>query len=225
VIRLFRVEKRHGRETLALKGVSCTVGKGELVFLVGPSGAGKTTLLRLLTGEELPTAGEVVVLGQNVAQLSTHQLRLLRRRMGLIFQASMLLPDLPVEENVALPLRVAGVRQQQIRQRVGGMLERLGIQQLHQRLPPSLSAGEAQRVAIARALIGRPLLVLADEPTGNLDPRQAREVLRLLVELAGEGTSLLVATHDPAVLQAGTNQRILALEAGQLRSTCGEELR
>ncbi|MBM4320279.1 MAG: ATP-binding cassette domain-containing protein [Deltaproteobacteria bacterium] len=225
MIRLFRVEKRHGRETLALKGVSCTVGKGELVFLVGPSGAGKTTLLRLLTGEELPTAGEVVVLGQNVAQLSTHQLRLLRRRMGLIFQASMLLPDLPVEENVALPLRVAGVRQQQIRQRVGGMLERLGIQQLHQRLPPSLSAGEAQRVAIARALIGRPLLVLADEPTGNLDPRQAREVLRLLVELAGEGTSLLVATHDPAVLQAGTNQRILALEAGQLRSTCGEELR
>lgn len=224
MIQLYRVDKRYGRDTFALKGVSCAVGRGELVFLLGPSGAGKSTLLRLITGQELPSSGEVLVLGQNTAQLTGHQIRLLRRRMGLVFQEPLLLPDRSVEENVALPLRIAGVRQQQIRQRVGGMLERLGVQGLGRRLPDSLSAGEAQRVAIARALVARPLLLLADEPTGNLDPQQSREVIDLLVELAGEGTTMLIATHDSG-LQLAPSSQVLVLEAGQLRPGTPEAVR
>ncbi len=217
MIRVSRVDMRYGREIQALQAVTCKVARGELVFLTGPSGAGKTTLLRLLCGLERPSAGEVVVFNQSLGQLGESERRRLRRRMGLVLQESLLLPDLTVEENAGLPLRVAGLPSRLIHQRVGVALERLGVGRLARRLPATLSAGEAQRVAIARALVNQPLLLLADEPTGNLDPAEAQRLMSLLTDLAGDGATLLVATHDP-LLCRDPRARVMTLAGGRLRT-------
>ena len=217
MIRLYQVCKRYGKETPALDEISFEVREGELAFIVGPSGAGKTTLLRLLIGEELADSGEVLVMGLNPAHIGRHRVRKLRRSIGLVFQEGLLLPEHTVMENVALPLQIAGVPPRRIAHRVLPMMERLGVRPLAGRLPATLSAGEAQRVAIARALVTSPRLVLADEPTGNLDPEQSTVVMGLLLELTTLGSTLLVATHDPRLARA-PRSRLIEIDRGRSRS-------
>ncbi len=186
-----------GRAQAALAGVDLHVPPGQFTYLTGPSGAGKTTLLRLLFGAELPTGGRVRVGGADLNRLPERKLPLLRRKLGVVFQDFKLLPGESVFENVALPLRVRGARGATVRERVGKVLAQVDLADKARLAAETLSGGEQQRVAIARALVARPPLILADEPTGNLDPQNAREVMRLLVAAHAAGATVIVATHDP----------------------------
>jgi cell division transport system ATP-binding protein len=181
---MFHVSKSYAGGQSALRDVSLEVGKGELVFLTGPSGAGKTTLLRLLFADERPSEGQILVLGRNIARLSPARVPSLRRRIGVIFQDFKLLPYRTIEENVSLALQVLGRPPREIRARVFQMLKRVGLQHRRHHHPLSLSAGEQQRVAIARALVNEPSILLADEPTGNLDPDLTLEIMDLIAAAA-----------------------------------------
>jgi cell division transport system ATP-binding protein len=212
---MFHVSKTYQAGTFALRDVTVEVGKGELVFLTGPSGAGKTTLLKLLFAAERPSEGQILVLGRNIARLGERQVPRLRRHIGVVFQDFKLLPTLSVEENVALTLEVLGTSPREIRARVFAMLKRVGLQHRRGSLPLSLSAGEQQRVAIARALVNEPAILLADEPTGNLDPELTLEIMDLIAGVAARGTAVLVATHEIALVERFGERRI-RLEAGRL---------
>jgi cell division transport system ATP-binding protein len=189
-----------------------------MVFLTGPSGAGKTTLLRLLYGAEQPEQGQIIVNGRNIARLQRRHLPDLRRSLGLVFQDFKLLPDRTAFDNIAFVLRAVGAPSREIRQRVTRLLYHVGLS--HQRDVPArqLSGGEQQRVAIARALVNTPQLVLADEPTGNLDPEMTREIMRLFVQMHQHGTTVLIATHDQTLL-SHTDYRVLTLRSGRLVGT------
>ncbi|MFH2127302.1 MAG: ATP-binding cassette domain-containing protein, partial [Pseudomonadota bacterium] len=201
MIILERVSKIYPhREEPALKGVNLQVGPGEFVYLTGPSGAGKTTLLRLLYGAELPSKGRVVVGGTDLGRLAPRHLPLLRRRLGLVFQDFRLMPRRSVYENVALSLEVAGTDRRIVERRVEEVLEQVKLSRLAKVPADTLSGGEQQRVALARALAPGPDLILADEPTGNLDPENALAMMRLLVGDYVGGATVLVATHDPTLL-------------------------
>ncbi|MCA1987756.1 MAG: cell division ATP-binding protein FtsE [Desulfarculus sp.] len=217
MILLSRVAKRYpGRQAPALERVDLHVPPGQFVYLTGPSGAGKTTLLRLLFAAEAPSSGVVKVGGSDLGRLKQSQIPLLRRKIGVIFQDFKLIQGRSVFENVALALRVAGINGRQLPGRVEEVLRRVGLWEQARTLAGDLSGGEQQRAAVARALVGRPPLLLADEPTGNLDPDSAREVMRLILEAHGRGATVLVATHDPALLGLVQGARVVRLRAGRL---------
>ncbi|HXV57382.1 MAG TPA: ABC transporter ATP-binding protein [Gaiellaceae bacterium] len=202
-----------GVEVLALRGVDLDVEAGELVALMGPSGCGKSTLLNLLAGLDRPTAGSIALAGRHVESLSETQWAVLRRReVGVLFQFFNLVQTLTVAENVELPARLIGASRTDARRRREELLDRLGVSVRADALPSRLSGGQQQRVALARALVNRPRLLLADEPTGNLDSESAREVVALLRELANEGQTTLLVTHDPRV--AASADRVLQMRDG-----------
>jgi cell division transport system ATP-binding protein len=199
----------------ALSDVSFRIAKGEFVTLCGPSGAGKTTLLRLLYREDVPSEGEVEVLGEELTALSRGQVAALRRSIGIVFQDSKLLPGRTVYENVAFVLRVLGTPRREITGRVFDALRAVGLSSRAQAYPAQLSQGEAQRAALARAIARKPLLLIADEPTGNLDEGMAAEVLDIVKDIWAGGTTVLFATHQ-ATLAATLSRRTLSLQAGRL---------
>lgn len=215
LIRLFHVSKTYATGSFALHDLSVEIRKGELVFLTGPSGAGKTTLMKLLFAAERPSEGQILVLGRNVARLGERRIPALRRRIGVVFQDFKLIPTRSVEDNVALALEVLGRPRREVRSKVFAMLRRVGLQHRRHELPPALSGGEQQRVALARALVNEPAILLADEPTGNLDAELTLEIMDLVAAAAARGTTVLVATHDLALIRRYA-RRTLRLEAGRL---------
>jgi cell division transport system ATP-binding protein len=214
IVSLYHVTKRYGRR-VALDDVTLHVEHGGFVFVVGPSGAGKSTLLRLVYMEEFPSDGQVTVSGFVSTRMKRNRIPLLRRKVGLIFQDFKLLEDRNVFENVAFPLYVVGAHRNYIRKAVLDLLGRVGLYQKRNNHPGELSGGEQQRVAIARALVNSPYVLLADEPTGNLDPVVAREILKLLFRINISGTAVIMATHDHELVRE-YRQRIVHLEHGEI---------
>jgi cell division transport system ATP-binding protein len=217
MIQLFHVSRVFPGDYAALSDVSLTVGRGEFAFLTGPSGAGKTTLLNLIFCADQPTQGQVLVDGCNVARLRRSALPGLRRKIGVVFQDFKLLPRSTVAENVAITLQVVGIKGRERQRRVNRVLAQVGLEHRASALPLQLSGGEQQRTAIARALVHDPLLLLADEPTGNLDPVLTIQIMDLLSAANARGVTVLVATHDPALLSR-YRKRTLQLERGRLVS-------
>jgi len=217
MIQLFHVYKSFGSEHPALIDVSLTIERGEFVFITGPSGAGKTTLLKTIFCAEMPTSGHVLVSGRNLNRITGKELALLRRSTGVVFQDFKLLPSRTVFENVALALEIMGVSSITIRKRVHQILKYLDLGGKEAYRPPQLSGGEQQRVAIARAIINNPLILLADEPTGNLDQDLTVEIMALLKQIHIRGTTVIVATHSPALLE-GTKRRVVTLNKGRVTS-------
>lgn len=215
MIQLYNVTKIYSGGIQALLDVTLHIGKGEFVFLVGPSGAGKSTLLRLLLREELPTRGQILIGGRSVARLKPREIPALRRSIGMIFQDFRLLEDRTVYENVAFALEVLEYPREEIRRRVPALLELVGLANRARAFPFQLSGGEQQRVAIARAIANNPPLVLADEPTGNLDYQTAWDVMLLLDKINKRGTTVVVATHNREIVNA-MQRRVVALERGRV---------
>jgi cell division transport system ATP-binding protein len=206
----------HG--TAALRGVSLTVGDGDAVLLTGPSGAGKTTLLRLVFAAERPDRGELSVAGRSLGKLSDASIPYVRRNIGVVFQDFKLLGDRSALENVAMPLQILGLGARDIRARAAAALDAVGLGARCDARAATLSGGEQQRVAVARAIVGEPAILLGDEPTGNLDPQRTRELLELFEAIHQRGTTLLVATHDPQVVDFGVEHgwRCARLVDGEL---------
>ncbi|MBI4477032.1 MAG: cell division ATP-binding protein FtsE [Acidobacteria bacterium] len=205
------VSKLYNRSVYALRDLTLTVEKGDFVFLTGPSGAGKSTLLRLLLREEVPNKGTLKVAGRDLARLTTRQVQAYRRGVGFVFQDFKLIPRMTVLENVAFVPRVLGAGSPQMQRRTFQVLKWVGLQHRMHAFPLELSGGEQQRIAIARALINDPVLVLADEPTGNLDPDLSLEIMNLFREINARGTTVVVATHDRELIrQVGRHTITLA---------------
>ena len=207
--------KVYGRGLYALKDLTLSIGKGEFVFLTGPSGAGKSTLLRLLLLQERPTEGDVIVGGRNLARLSQTEVQTYRRTVGFVFQDFKLITTKTVFENVSFALRVLGLPVDQQRRRTYQVLKWVGLQHRLNALPTELSGGEQQRVAVARALVNEPQLILADEPTGNLDPDLSLEIMNLFRDINSSGTTVVVATHDRELIK-WVGRRVVQLEHGHL---------
>jgi cell division transport system ATP-binding protein len=214
MIQLLHVSKTYPPSFPALIDITLSIEDGHFVFLTGPSGAGKTTLLKLLFREEEPSEGQILIDHQNVTRLRSRGVARLRRRIGLVFQEFRLLPRLTVMENVALAAQVVGVSRREAQIKAVRILRELGLEK-PQAKPLMLSAGEQQRVAIARALINEPRLILADEPTGNLDPGLAEEIMRIFLKLREAGTTLIVASHNLDLIKR-YGSRILSLRQGRL---------
>ncbi len=214
MIQFFHVYKQY-RDQPALTDVSLEVDKGEFVFLTGPSGAGKTTLLKLVFCAERAHRGQILVNGRNIARIRDSAVPYLRRNIGVVFQDFKLLPAASVFENVALTLQVLGRGSKEIRRKVMDMLEAVGLEHKAQSPPQRLSGGEQQRVAIARALVNDPAILLADEPTGNLDPAMTLDIMNLLSDVNARGTTVMVATHDQGLLERYQKRR-LALQSGRV---------
>jgi cell division transport system ATP-binding protein len=214
MIRFDRVTKTYPASSRpALAEVSVEIDKGEFVFLIGASGSGKSTMLRLLLREELPTAGRVSIDGRDVGRMRKRKVPALRRTMGCVFQDFRLLPKKTVYDNVAFALEVINKSQRQIARTVPDVLDLVGLEGKTNRLPNELSGGEQQRVAIARAFVNRPLVLLADEPTGNLDPDTSNGIMSLLERINRSGTTVVMATHDNDIVDA-MRRRVIALENG-----------
>jgi len=201
LIRLYNAAKRFASGRVAFRDVNLQVDPGELVLLTGPTGSGKSTLLRVLFGDESLTSGRGVVNGRNLDRLDGPALAALRRELGLVFQDARLIERLPVLENVALAAEVAGMPHARANERASELIDMIGLSEHKESSPLGLSSGERQRVSIARALINRPALLLADEPTGNLDPDASLEIIELLKEVNRDGTTVLIATHDQDALE------------------------
>ncbi len=215
MIRIENVTKVYRNKTVALRNISCEIGKGEFVFLVGSSGSGKSTFMRLLLKEETPTEGSIWVAGKNIGELSGAKVPYLRRNIGCIFQDFKLLPNKTVTENVAFALEVIGRPRNVIHQQVPQILELVGLTKKADSFPSELSGGEQQRVSIARAFVNRPLILLADEPTGNLDPNTSVGIMRLLDRINRTGTTVLMATHDQGIVDS-MRRRVVELDRGSL---------
>jgi len=199
----------------ALEDVALSVEKGDFLFIVGATGSGKSTLLKLLYREEVPTTGNVIVAGQNVAELPRHQIPFLRRKIGVVFQDYKLLPRKTVWENLAFVLRAISTPRREIRKRISESLELVGLTHRCDSFPDELSGGEQQRASIARALVNQPPILLADEPTGNLDPDTSWGIMEILSEVNSRGTTTLVASHDDKVVDR-MRKRVVALDAGHV---------
>jgi cell division transport system ATP-binding protein len=215
VIKTSNVTKLYKDSVLALEDINLEIGKGEFVFVVGPSGSGKSTLIRLLLKEEEPTKGEIFVAGKNIGKLSTWKVPYLRRNMGTVFQDFKLLADKTVFENVAFALEVIGKPRHVVNARVPEILKLVGLGDKLTNYPHELSGGEQQRVSIARAFVNRPLILLADEPTGNLDPGTSVDIMKLLDRINRIGTTVVMATHDNAIVDA-MRRRVIELEGGHV---------
>jgi cell division transport system ATP-binding protein len=215
MIKLDNVTKIYKDSVKALQDVSLEVARGEFVFVVGPSGSGKSTMVRLLLKEEEPTGGQIFVAGKNIGKLSAWKVPYLRRNLGTVFQDFKLLTDKTVFDNVAFALEVIGQSRAVIHTRVPEILELVGLKDKLANYPDELSGGEQQRVSIARAFVNRPLILLADEPTGNLDPATSVDIMKLLDRINRTGTTVVMATHDNAIVDA-MRRRVVELEDGRL---------
>jgi cell division transport system ATP-binding protein len=215
MIRFENVDKVYKGNITALRDISVDVSKGEFLFLVGPSGSGKSTFLRLLLREEHPTAGRIVVAGRDISRLSHWKIPQLRRNIGCIFQDFKLLPTRTVYENVAFAMEVIGRPRHVIRTQVPQVLDLVGLAKKAGRFPDELSGGEQQRVSIARAFVNRPLILLADEPTGNVDPATTVGIMRILDRINRTGTTVVMATHDQRIVDA-MRRRVVELDHGMM---------
>ncbi|HEV2767167.1 MAG TPA: cell division ATP-binding protein FtsE [Acidimicrobiales bacterium] len=213
MIKLENVTKRYKGDVVALRDVNVDINKGEFVFMVGPSGSGKSTFIRLLLKEEDPEEGKIWVAGKDIAKLSPWKVPFLRRNIGCIFQDFKLLPSRTVYENVAFALEVIGRPRHVINSQVPAILELVGLGKKFKNLPHELSGGEQQRVSIARAFVNRPLILLADEPTGNLDPTTSVGIMRLLDRINRTGTTVVMATHDQSIVDT-MRRRVVELDRG-----------
>lgn len=199
----------------ALRGISFTIEDGEFVFLVGPSGSGKSTIIKLLTGEVIPTAGRVMVNGFSMSRISDRQIPYMRRTIGVIFQDFRLIPKKTVFDNLSLAMRAVGATPRDIRTRIPYVLELVGLKGMEDRYPDELSGGEQQRVAIARALVNNPSTIVADEPTGNLDPNRSLEIMTLLERINALGTTVVVVTHERDLVNH-FDKRVIMIDHGQV---------
>jgi cell division transport system ATP-binding protein len=215
VIEAHHVSKTYARGVYALRGLSLRIDKGDFVFLTGPSGAGKSTLLRLLLRQDVPSEGQLIVGGRNLATLSPRQVQAYRRSLGFVFQDFKLLPAKTVIENVSFVPRVLGMAESQQQRRTFQVLKWVGLQHRMNAFPLELSGGEQQRIAIARALVNDPAIILADEPTGNLDPDLSLEIMNLFREINARGTTVVVATHDRELIRR-VGRRAVTLDHGQI---------
>jgi cell division transport system ATP-binding protein len=215
MIRLEHVTKTYQGEIVALRDASANIEKGEFVFLVGPSGSGKSTFIRLLNREEVPDGGRIYVAGKDIGALSAWKVPFLRRNIGYIFQDYKLLPKKTVAENVAFALEVIGRPRTVVKKQVPAILELVGLADKVDRYPDQLSGGEQQRVSIARAFVNRPLILLADEPTGNLDPATSVGIMRLLDRINRIGTTVVMATHDRGIVDT-MRRRVIELAHGDI---------
>ena len=217
MIRLSDVVKEYESGTTALKGISLRIEDGEFVFLVGPSGSGKSTIIKLLTGEIVPTSGQIAVNGFSLTNIAERQIPLLRRSVGVIFQDFRLIGKKTVYENLGFAMRAVGSSPREIKKRIPYVLELVGLEGKTDRYPNELSGGEQQRVAIARALINNPSTIIADEPTGNLDPARSLEIMRLLERINQLGTTMVVVTHEKDLVNQ-FKKRVVTLEQGAITS-------
>ncbi|MCQ4348650.1 cell division ATP-binding protein FtsE [Pseudomonas stutzeri] len=215
MIRFEQVGKRYPNGHVGLHELSFRARRGEFLFVTGHSGAGKSTLLRLLLALERPTSGRLLLAGQDIGAIRNAEIPFLRRQIGVVFQNHHLLFDRSVFANVALPLQILGLPRAEIERRVGAALERVSLGDMGDRLPADLSSGQQQRVGIARAVVHQPALLLADEPTGNLDPRLAAEIMGVFEDINRLGTTVLIASHDLALI-ARMRHRLLTLQRGRL---------
>ena len=203
--------------TLALDGIDLTIEDGEFVFLVGPSGSGKTTIMKLITGEIRPTSGEIIVNDFDMSKIKRRKLPKVRRTLGVIFQDYRLIENMNVYDNVAFAMRVVGAANKDIKKRVPYILELVGLEGREKRMPNELSGGEQQRVAIARALVNNPRMIVADEPTGNLDPVRSLELMLLFEKINEMGTTVMVVTHEKELVNA-FSKRVITIDGGRLIS-------
>ena len=215
MIRMENVTKVYKGEVLALQNASCEVQRGEFIFLVGPSGSGKSTFMRLLNKEEKPDRGRVFVAGRDIGKLPSWKVPFLRRNIGCVFQDFKLLPNKTVVQNVAFALEVIGSPRSVIKSKVPAILELVGLSKKLHNYPDELSGGEQQRVSIARAFVNRPLILLADEPTGNLDPNTSLGIMTLLDRINRTGTTVVMATHDRSIVDK-MRRRVVELDRGQI---------
>ena len=215
MIRLTDAEKTYENGTRAVRGISFQIDDGEFVFLVGPSGSGKSTIIKLLTGEIVPTGGRVMVNGFSMSRIKEKQLPLMRRTIGVIFQDFRLIPGRTVYDNLALAMRAVGASPREIRARIPYVLELVGLGGKADRYPTELSGGEQQRVAIARALVNNPDTIIADEPTGNLDPDRSLELMSLLVKINELGTTVVVVTHEKDLVDR-FGKRVITIDSGHV---------
>jgi cell division transport system ATP-binding protein len=216
LIKVTNVEKQYKSGVNALKGVDLAIKKGDFVFIIGASGSGKSTLMKLLYREEKPTQGKIFIGGVNVAKLRNRKVFVLRRKLGVVFQDYKLLPKKTVYENVAFALEVLGKKKTEIREAVLKSLELVGLTGKARVYPSRLSGGEAQRVAIARAIVNNPKILLCDEPTGNLDPEKSMEIMKVLEEINKLGTTVIVVTHDKAIVNE-MKRHVILLEDGRVK--------
>ena len=217
MIELREVTKEYSKGIAALNGINLRIEQGEFVFVVGDSGSGKSTLIRLLMKEIDPTSGTIIVNGQNLNRMKHRQIPQYRRGIGVVFQDFRLLKDRNVYENVAFAQRVIGRSTKVIRKRVPEVLQEVGLAEKYKSFPDELSGGEQQRVALARALVNRPDILLADEPTGNLDPKTSEEIMKLLEQINEKGTTVLVVTHNKEIVNA-MKKRVLTMHDGVIVS-------
>ncbi len=217
MIRLSDVVKEYESGTTALKGISLRIEDGEFVFLVGPSGSGKSTIIKLLTGEIVPTSGQIAVNGFSLTNIAERQIPLLRRSVGVIFQDFRLIEKKTVYENLSFAMRAVGASPREIKKRIPYVLELVGLEEKTDRYPNEISGGEQQRVAIARALINNPSTIIADEPTGNLDPARSLEIMRLLERINQLGTTMVVVTHEKDLVNQ-FRKRVITLDQGLIMS-------
>lgn len=215
------VHKSYETGVEALKGVDIKIDNGEFVFIVGASGAGKSTFMKLITREEVATSGEVIVSNFKLSKLKRRQIPYLRRSMGIVFQDFRLINTMTVFDNVAFAMRVVGASHREIRRRVPYILGLVGLQHKSKNYPPELSGGEQQRVGLARALVNNPSLIIADEPTGNIDPKLSEEIMELLVEINRRGTTVLVVTHDLELVKK-FDRRVIRIDNGLVESDTKE---
>lgn len=214
MIEFIDVNKIYENGTRALKDVNLVINDGEFVFIRGASGAGKSTLIKMLLHEEIPTSGEVIINNFNVSKLKRSEVPFLRRTMGVVFQDFRLIPNMTVYENVAFALRVTETRHQDIRRKVPYILGLVGLARKAKCLPSELSGGEQQRVSLARALVNEPTMIIADEPTGNIDPEMSLEIMELLDEINRRGTTIVMVTHDATLVEKYSYHRVITIDGG-----------
>jgi len=217
MIRLIDVYKEYDNGTKALRGVDLRIDDGEFVFLVGPSGSGKSTIIKLITGEIAATEGRLMVNGYNLSNIAPRQIPYMRRTLGIIFQDFRLIEKKTVYENLSFAMRAIGASTRELRRRIPYVLKLVGLDQKADRYPGQLSGGEQQRVAIARALVNNPSMIIADEPTGNLDPQRSLEIMMLLERINELGTTVLVVTHEKNLVNRFA-KRVVAIENGRIIS-------
>ena len=218
MIEVYKVDMSYKKDIQTLRNVSFNVDSGDFVFLVGPSGTGKTPLLRILYRELIPTSGDVVVIGKHLNRIRSSEIPKLRRQMGVVFQDFKLLPNKTVQQNIALTMKVTGAKRAEIQSNVNQLIHQMGLVHRRNAYPEELSGGEQQRVAIARATVNNPLLLMADEPTGNLDPKLSLEIMHLFETFNFRGATVLVATHDLALVQQ-LGKRVILIEDGRVIET------